>query len=87
MDILFLILLAAAAVLLVLLFIKIIKLPLKLIFKLLLHAAVGFVALFIFNYLGSFAGIWLEINAFNAVITGVLGVPGVILLLLFKYLL
>ena len=87
MDNLYLILLAAAAVLLVLLFIKIIKLPLKLIFKLLLHAAVGFVALFILNYLGRYVGIWLDINLFNAVITGILGVPGVILLLLFKYLL
>ena len=87
MDILYLILLAAAAVLLLALFIRIIRLPLKWLFKLALHAAIGFVALFIFNFLGSFVGIWLEVNTFNAVVTGLLGVPGVILLLLFKYLL
>ncbi len=87
MDILYLILLAAAAVLLLALFIRIIRLPLKWLFKLALHAAVGFVALFVFNFLGSFVGIWLEVNTFNAVVTGLLGVPGVILLLLFKYLL
>ena len=52
-----------------------------------LHAAIGFVALFVFNFLGSFVGISLELNTFNAVVTGLLGVPGVILLLLFKYLL
>ena len=80
MDSIYLVLMAAAAVLLLLLFIKIIRLPLKWLFKLLLHALV-------FNFLGSFVGIWLEINAINAVITGLLGVPGVILLLLFKYLL
>ena len=87
MDSIYLVLMAAAAVLLLLLFIKIIRLPLKWLFKLLRHALVGFVALFVFNFLGSFVGIWLEINAINAVITGLLGVPGVILLLLFKYLL
>ena len=87
MDRLYVILLAAAAVLLLALFIRIIRLPLKWLFKLALHAAVGFVALFVFNFLGSFVGIWLEVNTFNAVVTGLLGVPGVILLLLFKYLL
>ena len=40
--------------LLLILFVKIIRLPLQLLFKLLLHAAVGFVALFLFNYLGSY---------------------------------
>ncbi len=80
-------LMIAAGVLLLILFVKIIRLPLQLLFKLLLHAAVGFVALFLFNYLGSYIGVTLEITVFRAVVTGVLGVPGVILLLLFKYLL
>jgi len=80
-------LMIVAAILLFILFIKIIKLPLKLLLKLALHAAVGFVALFILNFLGSYVGVTLELNVFNAVITGLLGVPGVILLLLFKYLL
>ena len=80
-------LMLAAGVLLLLLFIRIIRLPLRWLFKLALHAAVGFVALFVLNFLGSGIGIFLELNVFNAVITGVLGVPGVILLLLFKYLL
>ena len=87
MNSIYYLLIAAAAVLLLLLFVKIIRLPLKWLFKLLLHALVGFAALFVFNFLGSFVGIWLEINTLNAVITGILGVPGVILLLLFKYLL
>ena len=80
-------LMIAAGILLLILFIRIIRLPLQLLFKLILHAAVGFLALFVFNFLGSYIGVSLEINLFRAIVTGVLGVPGVILLLLFKYLL
>ena len=80
-------LMIVAAVVLLYLFFRIIRLPLKLLLKLALHAGVGFVALFVLNYLGSFVGVTLDMNVFNAVITGLLGVPGVILLLLFKYVL
>ena len=74
-------------ILLIILFIKIIKLPIKLLFKLLLHALVGFAALFLLNFVGSWFGISLDMNWFNAVVSGVLGVPGVIFLLVFKYIL
>ncbi len=80
-------LMIAAAVLLLLLFIRIIRLPLKLMFKALLHAAVGFVALFVLNFLGSWIHVELELNLFNALITGIFGVPGVIILLIIKYVL
>lgn len=75
-----------AAVLLIILLIKIIRLPLRLVFKLLINAAVGFVGLFVFNLLGGFFNISLSINWLTAIVTGVLGIPGVILLLLIKYL-
>ena len=78
-------LLLVAAALLVFLFIRIIRLPFKLIFKLLLHAAVGVAALFIFNFFGSYLHISLPITPLNAIIAGTLGVPGVILMLLIKY--
>lgn len=81
------VLMIAAAVLLLMLFIRIIRLPLKWMFKGLLHAAVGFVALFIFNFLGSWINVELELNLFNALITGIFGVPGVIILLVIKYIL
>ena len=81
------VLMIAAAVLLLMLFIRIIRLPLKWMFKGLLHAAVGFVALFIFNFLGSWINVELELNLFNALITGIFGVPGVIILLIIKYIL
>ena len=76
-----------AALVLLFLFIRIIRLPLKWLFKLALHVALGFVALFILNFFGDYVGISLEMNLLNALVSGVLGVPGVILMLLFKYIL
>ena len=76
---------AVAGILLLYLFVRIIRLPLKWLFKLALHAAVGFISLFVLNLLGSYVGIALEINVVNCVIAGILGVPGVILMLIFKY--
>lgn len=75
----------AVGVLLLLLVIKIFATPLKWAMKLLLNTLIGFVALFILNFLGDFVGISLGINWLNALVTGVLGVPGVVLLLLLKY--
>ena len=86
-DMIALALMAVAAVLLLGLFIRIIRLPLKWLIKAARHAAVGFVALFVLNFIGSWVGIELELNLFNALITGVLGVPGVLILLVFKYIL
>ncbi len=78
------VLLAVAVGLLSLLF-RLLKAPIKLVFKLLLHTLLGFAALFIFNFVGSWAGISLGINWLNAAVVGVLGIPGVILLLLLKF--
>ena len=80
-------LMIAAAVLLLMLFIRIIRLPLKLLAKAALHAAVGYVALFVLNFLGSWIGVTLEMNLLNALIAGILGVPGVLILLIVKYVL
>lgn len=80
-------LMAAAAVLLLLVFIRIIRLPLKWMLKGALHAAVGFVALFVLNFIGSWVDAELEINLINCLITGIFGVPGVIILLVVKYIL
>lgn len=79
--------LVVAGVLLLALLYKVIKTPIKWAFKLLVHAAIGFVALFVINLLGQPIGLQLGLNWLNAVVAGVLGVPGVILLILLKYLL
>ena len=64
----------------------ILKKPIKIVLKLLLNTVIGFVALFVLNWLGSFAGITMPINWLNAVLVGVLGVPGVALVLLLQWL-
>ena len=63
------------------------KKPLAWIVKFLLHAAMGYAFLFLFNFVGAWVGVSLGLNWLNAAVAGVLGVPGVILLLLIKYLL
>lgn len=87
MDLVTMMLMVIAAVMLMGLFFRIIRLPLKWLAKAALHAAVGFVALFVLNFIGSWIGVELEMNVFNALITGILGVPGVLFLLVFKYIL
>ena len=47
----------------------------------------GAVILFLFNFVGGFFSLSIPINALNALITGVLGVPGVILLLVLQWIL
>lgn len=82
-----LLLYAVVGILAVILVVWLFRKPLKWIFKLLLNALIGYVALMLLNYFGGNFGISLPVNWFNAIVVGVLGLPGVILLLLMKYLL
>lgn len=72
-------------ILLLTLVFKILKTPLRWALKLLFNTLIGFAALIVLNFFGDYVGISLGVNWVNAVVTGVLGVPGVILLLLIKY--
>lgn len=58
--------------------------PIKLLFKLLKNAVAGGILLIIFNLLGGLIGLNLVITPASAIFVGLLGIPGVILLLLFK---
>lgn len=78
-------LLAAIAVGLLVLLFKLLGKPLCWLAKLFINALLGFVALFLFNFFGDFVGLSLGLNWFNAIVAGVLGVPGIVLLLLIKY--
>ena len=86
-DILILAIMALFAIGLLIGVFKLFRKPIKTILKLLIHIVSGFILLFVFNYLGGFIGLSLGINWVTAVIAGVLGVPGVILLLVIKYIL
>ena len=80
------ILVVIAAVFLVWLVIRLFRKPIRWILKLLLNTAIGFAALFLLNFFGSAIGITLGLNWNNALVIGVAGFPGLVLLLLIKHL-
>ena len=59
------------------LLLRIIMLPTKLMYKLLLNALCGFGCLIILNLLHSYTGMLFELNLLTCAIVGVLGLPGV----------
>lgn len=56
--------------------------PLKYILKLTLNSIVGGILLMVLNFVGMHIGIAVPLNLVNAVTVGVLGLPGVILLVI-----
>ena len=73
------------AVLIVLFFI-LLKTSIKLVFKLLINAAVGFLILYAFNFVGRIVGVTIAVNWVTAIIAGLLGLPGIALLLVLQWL-
>ncbi|MDR1620162.1 MAG: pro-sigmaK processing inhibitor BofA family protein [Clostridiales bacterium] len=62
--------------------------PMKWIGKLILNSLIGFVVLLIINFFGQFLfGFSIAVNFLNALIVGVFGVPGALLLIIFTLLL
>lgn len=59
-------------------------LPLRIVFKLIYNAVIGGIMLWLVNFVGAHIGFSLAINPITALIAGFLGIPGVILLILFK---
>ena len=78
------ILILAAIIIGVVLLIKLLAAPIRLIFKLMLNALIGFFVLIVVNIIGGFVDFSLTVNFVNAVIVGLLGIPGVVLLIIFK---
>lgn len=60
--------------------------PLRLAARVLLNTVLGFLALFLLGLTAPVTGFALGLNFFNAVTVGVLGVPGLILLVLLQML-
>ena len=73
-----------AGVIFIFLFIKIFSTPIKWILKLLLNAALGFVLLIVINFFGSYIGLSISVGWISALVAGLLGVPGIILLILIE---
>ena len=62
---------------------KTLLIPLKLVLKLIVNSILGGILLVVISALGSPMGLMLPLNLVNAVTVGILGVPGVVMLLLF----
>lgn len=61
--------------------------PMKALIKLLINGVIGGVILLVFNLIGAYFGLSIVVNPLNAIIVGILGIPGVILLLALQILL
>lgn len=70
------------ALILIFLLGKALLVPLKVLLRLLVNSILGGALIIIINYIGVHFGIMIPINAVNAVTVGVLGIPGVVMLLL-----
>ena len=65
--------------------IKVLFVPLKYMGKLIINAVVGGAALWVLNVFGGVLGIQIGINIVTALAVGLLGIPGVLLLLVLQY--
>lgn len=65
---------------------KVLIIPLKFLAKLFINAVLGGVVLWLLNVFGGSWGINIGINMVTALVAGILGIPGVVLLLILNYL-
>lgn len=57
--------------------IRLLLLPMKLIWKLAIHSGCGFACLWLLNSISGFTGILFPINAVTVLTAGILGLPGI----------
>ncbi|SEJ43966.1 inhibitor of the pro-sigma K processing machinery [Propionispira arboris] len=60
---------------------KVVSLPMRLLWKLITNSIIGGIMLWIINLFG----VGLQINLINALIAGIFGIPGVIGLIIYKF--
>ncbi len=63
---------------------KLISFPIKVIIKLLINALMGGIILYLINMFGAVIGLSITINWLSALIVGIAGVPGVIIVILLQ---
>lgn len=64
--------------------IRILASPIRLVWKILLNAACGFVCLWLLNWVSGFTGILFPLNPVTVIVAGLLGIPGIALLSLIE---
>ena len=63
---------------------RMLTMPIRLVFKLIYNGIVGGIMLWIVNFVGAYFNFTIGINPITALVAGFLGIPGVVLLILFK---
>ncbi len=66
---------------------KLLALPMKLIIKLVINGIVGGILIFVVNLIGANFGFMIDLNWITALIVGILGVPGVIIVAILQFIL
>ena len=85
MDVRTVLLLALAALVLLAVAFRAVSTPLKVLLKVGLNTLLGLAALLLVNATTDFTGLHLGVNLFNGLVVGVLGIPGLVLLLLVQW--
>lgn len=75
------------ALFLLLAVVRLLRSPLRLIMRVAMNTALGFVLVYLLNATTATTGLSLGLNWFNGLTVGILGVPGFALLLLLKWVL
>lgn len=65
---------------------KLLALPMKLIVKLVINGLVGGLIIFLVNLIGANFGFIIDLNWITAIIVGILGVPGVVIVAILQFL-
>ena len=63
---------------------KMFLMPVRMVWKLIYNGIIGGIMLWVVNFVGASFGFTIGINFVSALVAGFLGIPGVILLILFK---
>ena len=77
---------AIAGIILLIAVVRVFIAPIRMLLKLVFNTALGFAGLIALDLFGAYIGIALGVNLINAAVVGVLGLPGLALLLLLKWL-
>ncbi|MBQ9685185.1 MAG: pro-sigmaK processing inhibitor BofA family protein [Oscillospiraceae bacterium] len=86
MDTITTLLLLGGVVISIYVVIRILAAPIKWIFKFLLNALMGFLLLFLANFVSGFFDFAIPVNLITCLISGVFGIPGVIFLVVVELL-
>ena len=65
-----------------LIMVRLLLIPMKLIFKIGIHSGCGFLCLWLLNSVAGFTGVFFPINAVTVLTAGFLGLPGIALMAL-----